>query len=119
MQKKLSFIVTFAFVFISIAHACSGLTSMNPAMQQRQMHMAADDPCGTKEPDICKSVRDSMLSVKPIDAGADSLAKTLSASALAFASPTVVSFSPIGLASGPRSPSLSNSSLSFSPVLRI
>ena len=71
MLKKLSIIaasiVAFAFVFVSIAHACSGLNSMNPVMQQSPMNMGASDgvPCGKEKPDICKSVRDSMLSVKP------------------------------------------------------
>ena len=71
MLKKLSLvtasIVALAFVFVSIVHACSGLASMNPAMQQSPMNMGASDssPCGKENPDICKSVRDSMLSVKP------------------------------------------------------
>lgn len=75
MLKKLSImaasIVAFAFVFVSIAHACSGLTSMNPAMQQSPMNMGASDgaPCGNEKPDICKSVRDSMLSIKPSTSG--------------------------------------------------
>lgn len=71
MLKKLSIttasIVAFAFVFLSIAHACSGLASIYPAMQQSPMDMGVSDssPCGKQKPDICKSVRDSMLSVKP------------------------------------------------------
>src|SRR5882757_1345346 len=71
MLKKLSIItasiVAFAFVFISIAHACSGLTSMNPAMQQSPMNMGASDsfPCCKEKPDICKSVRASILSIQP------------------------------------------------------
>ncbi len=70
MLKKLSLvtasIVAFAFVFVSIVHACSGLASMNPAMQQDPIGMGSSDaPCSKEKPDICKSVRDSMLSVKP------------------------------------------------------
>jgi hypothetical protein len=114
-------IVTFAFVFISIAHACSGLNSMNAAMTQSQSNMGADDgfPCGKAKPDICKSVRDSMLSVKPTDAGLDSLAKTFSAPLLSFAPSSLVSFSPMGFASGITSVSVFRPPLSFSLVLRI
>ena len=71
MLKKLSIIaasiVAFAFIFVSITHACSGLTSMNPAMQQSPMNMGTSDgfPCGKEKPDICKSVRDSILSIQP------------------------------------------------------
>lgn len=75
MLRKLSCvsasIMAFAFVFVSIAHACSGLTSMNPATQQSPMSMGGNDspPCGKAKPDICKSVRDSMLCVKPSVSG--------------------------------------------------
>ena len=62
MPKKVSLIaaviVAFGLVFTSIAHACSGLTSLYLAMQQ-----SATAPCGEAKPDTCKSVRDSMLSV--------------------------------------------------------
>jgi hypothetical protein len=125
MSKKFSLVVAslvaFAFVFISIAHACSGLTSMNPAMQQSQMNMSADDgfPCGKAKPDICKTVRYSMLSVKPTDAGADSLGKTLSATPLSFGSSSLVSFPPMGFAIGVTSATVFRPPLSFSPVLRI
>ncbi len=125
MPKKLSLvaasIVAFAFVFISIAHACSGLTFMNPAMQQSQMNMVVGDgvPCGKAKPDICKSVRDSILSVKPTDAGLDSFAKTFSAPLISFVSASLVNFSPMGFASGVTSASVFRPPLSFSPVLRI
>lgn len=88
MPKKLAFIaasiVVFAFVFISIAHACSGLTSMNSAIPQSHMNMGAEDPCGTKEPDTCKSVRDRLLSVKPSVSGVDGAEKLGSSSPISF-----------------------------------
>ena len=92
MPKKLSVlaasIVAFAFVFVSITHACSGLTSLKRAMQQSPMNMGASDaaPCGKEKPDICKSVRDSMLSVKPSVSGVDSPEKMASTSPISFAS---------------------------------
>lgn len=125
MSKKFSLvaasIVVFVFVFISIAHACAGLTSLNSATQLSQMTMGAGDgvPCGKAKPDICKSVRDSMLSVKPTDAGADSLGKTLSASQLSFASSSLVSFVPMGFAIRVTSATVFRPPLSFSLVLRI
>lgn len=115
MLKKLSIItasiVTFAFVFISIAHACSGLASMNPIMQQSPMNMGAGDssPCGNEKPDICKSVRDSMLSVKPAGSGIDSPEKTVSLPLISFVRPILSGFLPLVLVS----------KASFHPVFKL
>lgn len=71
MLKKLSAlaasIVAFVFLFVSITHACSGLAPMKPAIQQSPMNMGGSDnpPCSKEKGDICQSVRDSILSVKP------------------------------------------------------
>ena len=98
MLKKLfiitASIVAFAFVFVSVTHACSGLTSMNPAMQQSPMNMGASDdaPCGTGKPDLCKSVRDSMLSVKPSMSGPE---QTITPLPLSIESPFLLVPTPV------------------------
>jgi hypothetical protein len=71
MVKKLSaataLFVVFAFLFVSIAHACSGLGPMGIIVQQSPMNggMTSQGPCGQSKKDICKSVRDSILSIQP------------------------------------------------------
>jgi hypothetical protein len=70
MVKRLSaataLFIVFAFLSVSIAHACSGLTPMNLAVQQSPMNMGGGNPpCSKEKGDICQSVRDSILSVKP------------------------------------------------------
>lgn len=103
MSKKLptitASVIAFVFVFLSVAHACPSLTSTNSVIRQMAMSMAVSDssPCGEAKPDVCKSVRDSMLSVKPSDAGVDSLVKTFSASLLSFVSESLNS-SPLAFA---------------------
>jgi hypothetical protein len=62
-------IAAFAFIFASVAHACSGLASIKSAVQAKSLSMAMphDSPCSEETPpDICKFVRDAMLSVKPV-----------------------------------------------------
>jgi hypothetical protein len=104
MFNKLSVIaaaiVTFAFVFASVAHACSGLTSMNSAVQERSMNMGTTDsaPCGQeKPPDICKFVRDAMLSIKPSVSGVHTPEKMVSPPAIAFVSPLLLDSAPVAL----------------------
>lgn len=98
MLKKLSavaaLIVAFAFVFVSITHACSGLAPMNLAIQQSPMNMGAGDssPCGKEKPDICKSVRDNMLSVKPSPSVP---AQTVAPLQLSVAAPFVLVSTPV------------------------
>jgi hypothetical protein len=55
-------------------------------MEQSPMNMGDGDsfPCGNEKPDICKSVRDSMLSVKPSVLGIDSLDKTVFSLPISF-----------------------------------
>lgn len=70
MLKKLSAVaasfVVFVFLAVSIAHACSGLSLVNLAVQQSFTNMdGANLPCHTEKSDLCKSVRDSILSLKP------------------------------------------------------
>ena len=115
MAKKLSIItasiVAFAFVFIAIAHACSGVASMTPAVQQNPMHMGESDsfPCGKEKSDICKSVRDSMLSVKPAVSGIDSPEKTFSPPPILLVSPILPGSLPLVLVS----------KVSFHPVFKL
>ena len=116
MFNKLSIIaaatVTFAFVLASVAHACSGLISMNPAVQERSMNMGAADnsPCGEeKPPDICKFVRVAMLSIKPSVPAVHSSEKTVSPPAIPFASPRLVASTPATFAA----------KLSFHPVFKL
>jgi hypothetical protein len=71
MRKNLSSIaagvVIFCFLFISVAHACSGVAHANLVMQQSSMNMGTgnDSPCGKEKRDVCQLVRDSILSLKP------------------------------------------------------
>ena len=71
MLKNLSpvaaWVVVFGFLFVSIAHACSGVAPVNLAVQQSPMNMGGgnDSPCGKERGDICQSVRDSILSLQP------------------------------------------------------
>jgi hypothetical protein len=116
MFNKLSFIaagiVTFAFVFASVAHACAGLTSMNPALQESSINTGATDnsPCGEeKPPDICKFVRDAMLSIKPSVPGIQSPEKMVSPPAIPFASPRLLVSAPVSLAT----------KTSFHPVFKL
>ena len=71
MLKKLSgvaaSIVAFAFIFVSIAHACPSLGPVNLAVQESFMNNmdGGNPPCSKEKSDPCKSVRDSILSVNP------------------------------------------------------
>ena len=52
------------FVFVSSAHACP---TVNLTLQRSRMNLdeANHSPCGNEKRDICQSVRDSILSLKP------------------------------------------------------
>ena len=101
MLKKLSAvaasIVAFAFIFVSITHACSGLTPMNLAIQQSPMNMGDGNnlPCSKEKGDICQSVRDSILSVKPSISAADNLQQSVPPLQLSVESPTLLVSSPV------------------------
>ena len=99
MLKKLStiaaLIVAFAFVTVSIAHACSGLTPMNLAVQQSPMNMGGGNPpCSKGKGDLCQSVRDSILSVKPSISAASNPKQTLPPLEFSLESPTQLVSSP-------------------------
>ncbi len=72
MPKKQSFltasVITFAFVFAAITHACSTPLSVSSAVQKTSVDMAssADSTCREKRAlDVCEFVRQALLSVKP------------------------------------------------------
>jgi len=71
MVKRLSAatapFVVFAFLLVSIAHACSGLGPVGVMIEQssRNAGMANNSPCNQHKEDVCKSVRDSILSIQP------------------------------------------------------
>ena len=101
MLKKLSavtaLIVAFAFVTVSIAHACSRLTPMNLAVQQSPMNMGGGNnpPCSKEKRDICQSVRDSILSVKPSISVASNPQQTVPPLQLSIDSPIQIVSSPV------------------------
>ena len=59
--------VVFAFLLVSIAHACSGLGPVGVMIEQssRNAGMANNSPCNQHKEDVCKSVRESVLSIQP------------------------------------------------------
>src|SRR5437899_3618861 len=100
MLKKLSavaaLIVAFAFVTVSIAHACSGLTPMNLAVQQSPMNMGGGNPpCSKNKGDICQSVRDSILSVKPSISAAGNPQQTVPPLQISIDNPIQLVYSPV------------------------
>ncbi len=91
-------VITIALVFVSITHACSGLAPMNPAAQQSPMDMGrGNPPCSKEKGDICKSVRDSLLSVKPSVSEAANPHLTVASVQLSVEIPTQTIFSPAAL----------------------
>lgn len=95
MLKRLSAvaasIVVFAFVFVSITHACSGLAPMMPTVQQSPMNMGGGNPpCGKEKGDICQWVRDSFLSDKSSISASDNAMQRIVALQPAVGSPTVL-----------------------------
>ena len=101
MLKKLSAvaasIVAFAFIFVSIAHACPSLGPVNLAVQQSFMNTmdGGNPPCSKEKSDPCKSVRDSILSEKPSMSGTDSPEQPVFPLQLPVESPSLLASSPI------------------------
>ena len=65
--------VVFAVLLVSTVHACSGLGSRGVTVQQNAMNggTTSQYPCGQSKVDICKTVRDSILSIQPSVSKAD------------------------------------------------
>jgi hypothetical protein len=100
MLKKLSIItasiVALAFAFVSITYACSGLAPMGMAVQQSPMNMGGSNPpCSKNKGDICQSVRDSILSVKPSISAAGHPQQTVPPVQISIESPIQLVYSPV------------------------
>ena len=67
-SRLIPLLVAFSLLFISVVHACSGqdlLMSTNFRFRHPSMNSGMEsDPCRKPKQDICKSVRDQMLSLK-------------------------------------------------------
>jgi len=114
MLKKLfavaASIVAFAFIIVSVAHACSGLAPMSLALHQSPMNMGGGiPPCSKEKGDSCQSVRDSILSVKPSISAADNPQQTVSPTQLPVENPIQRISSPVASLSG----------VAFHPVFKI
>jgi hypothetical protein len=101
MVKRLSaataLFIVFAFLSVSIAHACSSLIPMNLAVQQSPMNMDGGNnpPCSKERGDICQSVRDSILSVKPSISAAGNPQQTVPPLQISIANPIQLVYSPV------------------------
>ena len=65
-SRFIPIIVISSLLFTSIVYACSGLNSMPTSFVSAAMDHSAMEPgpCSKQKQDICKSVRDQMLSLK-------------------------------------------------------
>ncbi len=89
-------VVTLVFLLVSITHACSGLAPMGSRIEQSSMNRDMGNvPCGEQKTDICKSVRDSILCVKPSVSEAVNPRPTFTSVQLSVESPTPLVFSPV------------------------
>lgn len=93
MTKKLptaiALTLTFLLLSVSIIYACSGLAPLSATLQRDSMDggMEEKGPCSQQKEDICKSVRDRMLSVRASSPAADI---TLHVSAILRSAPVEV-----------------------------
>jgi len=85
------------FVIVSIAHACSGSAPMSLALHQSPMSMGEgnDSPCGKEKGNICQSVRDSILSVKPSISAAGNPQQTVPPLQISIDNPIQLVYSPV------------------------
>jgi hypothetical protein len=100
MVRKLSaaaaLFIVFAFLSVSIAHACSGLALVGAAVQQSPMNMGGGDPpCSKNKGDVCQSVRDSILSVKPSISAAGNPQQTVPPLQISIDNPIQLVYSPV------------------------
>lgn len=116
-------LVVFSLLFTSVVYACSGLAPM----QMTAMSMPMDDasmqrgPCSEQKQDVCKSVRDQMLSIKAHSPAADIALDISTALHSAYAEvPLTIDPHPTAGPPGVLSHSVLKSSFPFtSQVLRI
>jgi hypothetical protein len=73
VSRFIPIIVISSLLFTSIVYACSGLNSMPMSFMSAAMDHSGMErgPCSKQRQDICKSVRDQMLSVPPSSPLAD------------------------------------------------
>jgi hypothetical protein len=66
VSRFIPIIVISSLLFTSIVYACSGLNSMPMSFMSAAMDHSGMErgPCSKQKQDICKSVRDQMLSLK-------------------------------------------------------
>ena len=97
MLKKFSaaaaLVVIFAFLSVSIAHACPDLGVMPGQSVTSKGITTTKDPCHDPKGDFCKSVRDSILSIQPSFSVADNLRQAFLLSPLFIERPTAIVFS--------------------------
>ena len=67
VSRLITVLVISSLLFTSIVYACSGLNFMPMSFVSAAMDHSAMEPgpCSKQKQDICKSVRDQMLSVRP------------------------------------------------------
>src|SRR5262249_12369235 len=72
-SRLIPILVISSLLFTSIVYACSGLRSVEMSFTSLAMDTSATDrgPCSRHKQDICKSVRDQMISVGPSSPLAD------------------------------------------------
>ena len=113
MLKKFSaaaaLVVIFAFLSVSIAHACPDLGGMPGQSVMSKGMTATKDPCHDPKGNFCKSVRDSILSIQRSVSKADISPQPVASIQFPVKSPTLIVFSP-------RIPVVDRS---FHPVFRI
>ena len=67
-SRLIPLLVAFAFLVVSIAHACPGqeslMSTMSVSASIDESGMGSDHPCRKPKQDICKSVRDQMVSLQ-------------------------------------------------------
>lgn len=99
MVKKFYLIAAsvIVFLFVSTAHACP---TVNLTLQRSRLDMNEADhsPCGNEKRDICQSVRDSIVSLKPSGATPDNPQPTILPSGRSIKG--LVSFFPSSAATG-------------------
>jgi hypothetical protein len=72
-SQLISILVAFSLLFTAVVYACSGLRSMEMGSVSAAMDNSTMEPgpCSKHKQDICKSVRDQMLSLKASSSVAD------------------------------------------------
>src|ERR671918_720663 len=72
-------LLVFSLLFTSVVYACSGLSVMQTKLMSASMDDGAVErgPCSKHKQDICKSVRERMLSIQPSSYKAEAVQQSL------------------------------------------